>query len=54
MANKAQVIDRARKDKEKLELYRLIDQGYKAMQENRKTSIDDVVRKLEQRRANRD
>lgn len=53
MTDKARIIDKAKEKSKKLELYRLIDQGYKAMQEKRETSIDDVVRKLEQRRANR-
>ena len=54
MTNKARVIDKMKEDKEKLKLYQLIYEGYEAMQEKRETPIDDIVQKLEQRRANRD
>jgi len=35
----------------KLELYRLIGEGYKAMQEGRTSTIEEVRRKIEKRRA---
>ena len=37
-------------DAAKLELYRLIGEGYKAMQDGRVSSIDEVRDKLNQRR----
>lgn len=40
-------------DVEKLELYRLIGEGYKAMQDGRVSSIEDVREKLEKRREKR-
>ncbi len=41
-------------DAAKLELYRLIGEGYKAMQDGRVSSIDEVRDKLNQRREERD
>lgn len=41
------------KDTAKLELYRLIGEGYKAMQEGRTSTIDEVRDKIEQRRKER-
>ena len=40
-------------DTAKLELYRLIGEGYKAMQEGRTSTIDEVRGKLKQRREER-
>lgn len=40
-------------DTEKLELYRLIGEGYKAMQDGRTSTIDEVRGKLKQRREER-
>lgn len=40
-------------DVEKLELYKLIGEGYKAMQDGRVSSIEDVREKLEKRREKR-
>ncbi len=40
-------------DTAKLELYRQIGEGYKAMQEGREASLDDVIKKIERRRAER-
>ncbi len=40
-------------DSEKLEFYRQIGEGYKAMQEGREVPLDDVIRKIERRRAER-
>lgn len=37
-------------DTAKLELYRLIGDGYKAMQEGRTSSLEEVKQKLEKRR----
>lgn len=47
------MIEKTNEDKEKLELYRLIGEGYKAMQEKRETTLDDVIKKIEKRRAQR-
>lgn len=40
-------------DAEKLELYRLIGEGYKAMQDGRTRTIEEVREKLKQRREGR-
>ncbi len=40
-------------DTAKLELYRLIGEGYKAMQEGRTSTIDEVREKLKKRREER-
>lgn len=40
-------------DTAKLELYRLIGEGYKAMQDGRVSTIDEVREKLEKRRKER-
>lgn len=40
-------------DSAKLELYRLIGEGYKAMQEGRTSTIEEVREKLEKRRKER-
>ena len=40
-------------DYTKLELYRLIGEGYKAMQEGRTSTIEEVREKLEKRRKER-
>ena len=40
-------------DTTKLEFYRLIGEGYKAMQEGRTSTIDEVKEKVEQRRKDR-
>ena len=40
-------------DSAKLELYRLIGDGYKAMQEGRTSTIEEVREKLEKRRKER-
>ena len=37
-------------DSAKLELYRLIGEGYKAMQDGRTSTIEEVREKLKQRR----
>ncbi|MDE5804095.1 MAG: hypothetical protein K2I22_14405 [Lachnospiraceae bacterium] len=37
----------------KLELYRLIGEGYKAMQDGRTSTIEEVREKVEQRRKER-
>ena len=41
-------------DATKLELYRLIGEGYKAMQEGMVSTIDDVCERIKKRRAERD
>jgi hypothetical protein len=40
-------------DTAKLELYRLIGEGYKAMQDGRTSSIEEVKGRLEKRRKER-
>lgn len=40
-------------DTAKLEFYRLIDEGYKAMQDGRTSTIDEVREKLKNRRDER-
>lgn len=40
-------------DAKKLELYRLIGEGYKAMQDGRTSTIEEVREKLEKRRKER-
>lgn len=42
-----------KKDEAKLELYALLGQGYKAMQEGRESSIDEVKERIKQRREER-
>lgn len=37
----------------KLELYRLLGEGYKAMQEKREITLEDLEKKMEQRRVER-
>ncbi len=39
-----------KKDEAKLELYSLLGQGYKAMQEGRESSIEEVKERIKQRR----
>lgn len=48
------VMERENTDAAKLELYRLIGEGYKAMQEGKVSSIDDVCVRIKKRRAERD
>ena len=46
---------KARKeDISKLELYRLIGEGYKAMQDGRVSTIEEVKARIEKRRAERE
>ncbi len=40
-------------DTAKLELYRLIGEGYKAMQEGRTSTIEEVREKIDKRRVKR-
>jgi hypothetical protein len=40
-------------DTDKLEFYRLIGEGYKAMQDGRTSTIDEVREKLNKRRVER-
>lgn len=54
VATSSPAIEREKTDVEKLELYRLIGEGYKAMQEGRGSSIDDVCERIKKRRAERD
>ncbi|MDE6434667.1 MAG: hypothetical protein K2L07_10630 [Lachnospiraceae bacterium] len=37
----------------RLELYRLLGEGYKAMQEKKEITLEDLEKKIEQRRAER-
>lgn len=41
-------------DISRLELYRLIGEGYKAMQDGRVSSVEEVRARIEKRRAERD
>ena len=50
-ANTPQVIEPT--DTTKLEFYRLIGEGYKAMQDGRTSTIDEVREKLNKRREER-
>ena len=52
LAAKAQQVIEAT-DITKLEFYRLIGEGYKAMQEGRTSTIDEVREKLKKRREER-
>lgn len=52
IAAKPQITDTA-SDSAKLELYRLIGEGYKAMQDGRTSTIEEVKEKLERRRKER-
>lgn len=42
-----------KKDEAKLELYTLLGQGYRAMQEGRESSIEEVKERIKQRREQR-
>lgn len=53
LAAESHDINEKNEDVSKLELYRLLGEGYKAMQEGRVTPIDEVVKKIEMRRAGR-
>lgn len=46
-------IQRDDNDVSKLELYSLVGEGYKAMQEGRETTLESVREKVEKRRAER-
>lgn len=46
--------DIKKEDISKLELYRLIGEGYKAMQEGRMSTIEEVEMRVAKRRAERD
>ena len=48
------VMEKENTDATKLELYLLIGEGYKAMQEGMVSAIDDVCERIKKRRAERD
>jgi hypothetical protein len=50
VANQVKVDENIVEYENKLELYRLLGEGYKAMKEGRTSSIDDVVERMEIRR----
>ena len=52
IATKSQIIGRI-PDIAKLELYRAIDEGYKATQNGRTNTIEEVREKIDKRRAER-
>ena len=52
IATKPQIVAET-SDTAKLELYRLIGEGYKAMQDGRTSTIDEVREKLNKRREER-
>lgn len=47
-------IENEKEDISKLELYRLIGEGYKAMQEGRESTLESVKERISQRRVERD
>lgn len=53
LATKFQM-ENEKQDESKLELYRLIGEGYKAMQEGRETTLESVKEKIAKRREERD
>lgn len=53
LATKSQAVAES-SDVAKLEIYRLIGEGYKAMQDGRTSTIEEVRGKLENRRKERD
>lgn len=46
-------IDKSIESSSKLELYRLIDEGYRTMQEGRESTIEEVEERIKSRRAER-
>jgi len=51
LAVKANDLAKKKQKEAKLELYSLLSEGYKAMQESRESDINEVVKRIEQRRA---
>jgi hypothetical protein len=45
--------DSIKEESSKLELYRLLGEGYKAVEEGRTSPIEDVIERFEQRRASK-
>lgn len=52
-ATNQRTVVKSNSDTTKLEFYRLIGEGYKAMQEGRVSSIDEVRERMKQRREER-
>ena len=52
IATKPQIVAET-SDAAKLELYRLIGEGYKAMQDGRTSTIEEVRERIDKRRAER-
>ena len=52
LATKPQ-IENEKEDISKLELYRLIGEGYKAMQEGRESTLESVKERISKRRSER-
>lgn len=46
-AVESRVINEKNEDASKVELYRLLGEGYKAMQESRVTPLEEVIKKIE-------
>ncbi|MCM1179269.1 MAG: hypothetical protein NC347_03365 [Clostridium sp.] len=53
LATTSNIKEEINENETKLELYRLIGEGYKAMQEKREITLEDLEQKIEQRRAER-
>lgn len=51
LAVKANDLEEKKHKEAKLELYSVLGEGYKAMQEGRESDINEVVKRIEQRRA---
>ena len=51
LAVKANDLAKKKQKEAKLELYSLLGDGYKAMQESRESDINEVAKRIEQRRA---
>lgn len=53
LAANTKINNKKRENEEKLELYRLLGEGYKAMQDGRESTLDEVVERLNARRNER-
>jgi hypothetical protein len=47
------VDEKIKEEKSRLEFYRLIGEGYKAVEEGRESTLEEVVERLEKRREGR-
>ena len=53
LAVTSNIKEKINEDEAKLELYCLLGEGYKAMQQKREITLEDLEKKMEQRRAER-